>query len=114
MNTEEKKALMEAYKNRHPEMGVISLHCVATGESFLAHAQDTTASLNSICWKLENGYHPNRILLGRWKQYKRDGFVCSVLKRLDYDDPQKDQRAKLQTLLADCLAADANASMIWK
>ncbi len=34
MDIKRKRELLEAYKNRHPEMGVISFHCGATGESF--------------------------------------------------------------------------------
>ena len=41
MDTKRKKELLEAYKNRHPEMGVISYRCKETGEVFLGISKDT-------------------------------------------------------------------------
>lgn len=35
MDMKRKKQLLEEYKNRRPEMGVISYRCIATNESFL-------------------------------------------------------------------------------
>lgn len=34
MDIKRKKELLEIYKNRHPEMGVISYRCRETGEVF--------------------------------------------------------------------------------
>lgn len=34
MDMKRRKELVEIYKNRHPEMGVISYRCKETGEAF--------------------------------------------------------------------------------
>ena len=47
MDKAQKKALTEEWKNRRPEMGVISLRCKETGETFLGPAKDTKAGFNS-------------------------------------------------------------------
>ena len=47
-----KKQLLEEYKNRRPEMGVIALTCRQTGESFLGASKNTQADFNSLCFKL--------------------------------------------------------------
>ena len=41
MDIKRKKELLEAYRNRHPEMGVISYRCKETGELFLGISNDT-------------------------------------------------------------------------
>ena len=45
MDTKRKKELLQQWKNRHPEMGVISFRCKKTGESFLGISKDTKADL---------------------------------------------------------------------
>lgn len=60
MDIKRKRELLEAYKNRHPEMGVISFHCGATGESFLTTATDIPAKFNGIRFQLSAGSCPNK------------------------------------------------------
>ena len=69
MDKAQKKALTEEWKNRRPEMGVISLRCRETGEVFLGTAKDTKAAFNSVRAKLSGGLHPNKRLMELWKQY---------------------------------------------
>lgn len=57
MDINRKKELMEAYKNRRPEMGVVSVRCLATGESFLGTSSDTRATMNGIRVKLNGGLY---------------------------------------------------------
>lgn len=114
MDMKRKKELLEAYKNRRPEMGVISLKCKATGESFLGISTDTKADFNSNRAKLAMNYHPNKRLQALWNEHGEDGFICSVLKTLEYKDPAEDQTAKLEALRAQCFAADPQAGRIWR
>ena len=114
MDREQKKALTEAWKNRHPEMGVISLKCTKTGETFLGIAKDTRAALNSARAKLNGGIHPNKHLLELWKQYGEAGFALSVAAVLDYEDPNEDHSDELETLRELCLAENEQAVKLWK
>lgn len=114
MDKNRRKELLEAYRNRMPEMGVISLRCTATGETFLGTSTDIPASFNSVRVKLGSGFHPNRHLLDLWKQYGQAGFEFSVAKTLKYDDPTEDHSAQLEELRDACLAADPLAKKIWK
>ena len=114
MDKAQKKALAEEWKNRRPEMGVISLRCKETGEAFLGTAADTKAGFNSIRAKLSGGLHPNRRLQELWKQYGEAGFEFSVAAVLEYEDPAEDHREELETLREICLAEDPKASKIWK
>lgn len=114
MDQQRKKELLEAYKSRHPEMGVIALLCGATGETFLEISRDIPATMNGIRVKLNAGFHPNRHLLELWKTYGEEGFTFSVAKTLKYEDPAEDHRRELETLREECLAADPKAQKLWK
>lgn len=114
MDMKRKKELLEAYKNRHPEMGVISFKCIATGESFLGISTDTKADFNSNQAKLAMNYHPNRRLQALWNEYGHEGFECSVLKRLEYENKDDNQNEKLEALRERCLSEDPKAGRIWR
>ena len=114
MDKAQKKALAEAWKTRRPEMGVISLRCRETGETFLGPAKDTKAGFNRIRAKLSGGLHPNKRLQELWKQYGEEGFELSVAAVLEYEDPLEDHTEELETLRDLCLAENPGAAKIWK
>lgn len=114
MDKNRKKQLLEEYKNRAPEMGVISLRCKATGESFLSGSKDTKADFNSTRCKLDSNFFPNKRLLELWNQYGESGFELSVLRILKYEDPKADHSPELEKLLIQCLEADNMAMRIWR
>ena len=114
MDAKRKKELLEAYQNRRPDMGVISLRCTATGESFLGISKDIPAGFNSVCFKLSSGGYPNRRLQSLWNQYGEAGFERAVLRTLQYDDPHKDHMPELEKLLSLGLAGDPQAALLWK
>lgn len=114
MDKTQKKALVEEWKNRRPEMGVISLRCKETGETFLGIAKDTKAGFNSVRAKLAGGIHPNRRLMELWKQYGEEGFEFSVAAVLEYEDPLEDHTEELETLRDLCLAENERAVKLWK
>ena len=71
MDTKRKKELLQQWKNRRPEMGVISFRCKKTGESFLGISKDTKADFNSNRFKLSGGLRVQVILLSPEKQTLR-------------------------------------------
>lgn len=83
MDTERKKQLMMEYKNRRPEMGVISLKCKATGEAFLGTSEDTRTAFNSISARLSGLSHPNKRLQELWNKYGAEGFEQKVIRVLN-------------------------------
>lgn len=114
MDIKRKKELLEVYKSRRPEMGVISYCCKETGEVFLGISKDTKADFNSINVRLAANWHPNKQLQELWNKYGQEGFELSVIKVLEYDDPSKDYTAKLEGLREHCLAANSDARKIWR
>lgn len=114
MDMKRKKELLEAYKNRHPEKGVICITCVATREQFLNPSNDTTADFNGIRFQLGAGNHPNKALQSLWNQYGEAGFDFTVCQILKYENPEEGYSDKLEKLLKECLANNPQARRIWK
>ncbi len=114
MDKMRRKELQLEWKNRHPEMGIISVRCSATGEIFLGTSKDTRASFNSNRMKLSTRNHPNKQLQAMWNQYGEDAFEWSVYKLLKYENPEEDQTEKLPELLEQCLEEMPQAGKIWK
>lgn len=114
MDIKRKKELLEDYKNRCPEMGVISYRCKETDEAFLGISKDTKAGFNSTSVKLEMNGHPNKRLQELWNSYGSEGFELSVIKVLKYEDPHEDHTEELETLREQCLAADPKTRRIWR
>ena len=105
MDREKRRELMESYKSRHPEMGVVAIRCTATGDVFVGASKDTKADINSNRFKLASGSHRNRELAQLWSRY-----VESVL---DYDDPAEDHGEELEALVVQALTK-YNAKRIWR
>lgn len=114
MDTRRKRELLESYKSRRPEMGVISYHCKETGDVFLDTSRDTKASFNSTNFKLSGGSHPNKQLQMLWNQYGSEAFELSIVKVLKYKDPHEDHTAKLEELINQCLAENPQARRVWR
>jgi hypothetical protein len=114
MDKKRRKELIANYKHRKPEMGVISYRCRETGEVFLAISKDTKSDFNSTNMKLSANWHPNKRLQELWNKYGLEGFDLDVVKVLKYDDPDEDHTGELESMRDECLAADPNASKIWR
>lgn len=114
MDAQRRRALLEQYKNRRPEMGVVCLRCTQTGDSFFKPSRDTRVDFNSLRAKLNSGLHPNRRLTELWKRHGPEGFEWSVPEVLDYGDPQEDYSEELELMCRRCMDRETKAALIWK
>lgn len=114
MDMKRRRELLEAYKNRRPQMGVISIRCLATGEVFLGTSTDTKADFNSNRAKLSMNGHPNQRLQALWNQYGESGFAFTVPETLDYENREDDHSQELETLRELLLEQDPQARRIWR
>ncbi len=114
MDIKRKKELLEAYKFRRPEMGVISYYCKETDDVFLDISRDTKASFNSINMKLSANWHPNKQLQELWNKHGPEGFKLSVVEVLNYDSPHEDHTAELEDLIEQRLAANPKSRRVWR
>lgn len=114
MQTQRKKELLQAYRDRKPEMGVISVRCNPTGKVFLGVSKDTRADYNSIQAKLRMNSHPNKALQALWNTHGEAQFTLSLLAELHYDDPHDDHSRKLEELRQQYLDRDPAAEKLWR
>lgn len=114
MNIKRKGELLDAWENRHPEMGVISFRCSVTDEIFLTTATDIPAKFNGIRFQLSAGICPNKRMQELWNKYGEDTFELQVVKYLKYDDPKEDHTEELEVLCELCLLENPNARRVWK
>lgn len=114
VDRQRRKELLASYKFRRPEMGVISYHCKASGDVFLATFKDTRASFNSTNMKLSANWHPNKLLQDLWNKNGADSFELSVVDTLKHDDPHKDHTADLEKMIESQLAANPRAKRVWR
>lgn len=114
MDKEKKRQLTMAYKTRKPDMGIISLQCTATGESFLGASKDIPADFNSIRVKLNSGFHPNKRLLELWKEYGEKGFEFTIIEKLKVEDPTEDYTDDLELMREYHLENNPKAKKIWR
>lgn len=109
MNKERKKELLEAYKNRKTEMGIIYFKCIPTQTYFLGISMDTKADLNSITVRLETSWYSNHELMNLWKEYGKVSFEIGVLEVLPYKQDQQDYQKELESLCEEKLKYIENA-----
>lgn len=114
MDKERRKQLMQEYRDRKPEMGVVSIRCNTTGDTYLGISTDTRESFNSIRGRFFLSGHPNKELQALWDRYGEDDFTFAVEQVLKYEDPKADHTRELNELYEKCLAADSSAKRIWK
>lgn len=114
MDSNRKRELRDAWKNRRPEMGVISFHCGPADETFLTAASDIPAKCSRLRFQLSAGNCPNRRMQALWDQYGEDAFSIQVVKHLEYDDPAEDHEEELELLCDLCLLEQPKAVRVWK
>ncbi|WP_251178298.1 GIY-YIG nuclease family protein [Adlercreutzia agrestimuris] len=114
MTTEKRKQLKDAYRDRHPEMGVLYFRCTPTGETFLMCATDIPAKFNRLRFQLADGLCPNKHLQQLWKEHGEAAFETGTAKALKYDDPSADYSEDLELLMELCLLDDPTAQRLWK
>ena len=128
MDAKRKKDLLLQWKNRRPEMGLISITCKSTGEMFgliaitckstgemfVDISTDTQFAFNSHRFKLSANFHPNKRLQQLWQQYGENGFDYAVVKILKYENKDDDQTEKLTLLLEEYLAQTPQARRLSK
>lgn len=109
MDIKRKKELLTEYRERRPEMGVISFRCRGADEVFLTPAADIPAKFNRIRFQLSAGSCPNKRLQALWNQYGEGAFELQTVKRLEYDNPKENHTEELETLCELCLLEEPGA-----
>ena len=105
MYREKRKQMIYEYKNRTPEMGILSYKCIHTNEVLLGTANDIKAKINSNKVKLNSGSYPNKYLQELWNKYEADSFEIKIYKRLEIKTKEDKEKTlkKLDELLENSL-----------
>ena len=100
MDRDRKKELREQYASRHPDMGVVCWE--SGGVLWAALSRDAEKDHNRSVFQLELGSWPNRELQELYKRAP-ESFRWSLMKKLDYEDPDEDHSDDLGLLMLEFL-----------
>lgn len=112
MDKSKRKEMVSEWKERHPEMGVVSVKCSATGEEFYEISKDTSVWFNRHLFELNAGQHRNKRLQELWNTYGENGFERVLVSELKYDNIDDVKSGDLNDLLELCLSDNPNAKKI--
>ena len=109
MDKNKKKELVSEWKERHPEIGVMGVKCVETGEEFYDSTKDSNHWFNRHRFELNAGNHRNKRLQELWNLYTESGFEFSMVSELEYEELSDVKVKDLKDLLELCLLENPNA-----
>ena len=101
-----RKELREQYKNRHPDMGVVTWRC--GGNIWVMATKDAKATFNGMNFQLKLGSWPGRELQEAYRA-NPEGFVWMLEKPLEYEDAQEDHSEELELLLMEFMEEHPDA-----
>jgi hypothetical protein len=86
MEKQRRREIVQAYKERKPQVGIFAVRCPVTGEAWLGSSRTLDTQQNNIWFQLRMGGHRNRPMQAAWKAYGEAAFVFEVVERLEDDD----------------------------
>jgi hypothetical protein len=81
----DRKAAIEAFKNREPRRGVFAVRCTATGGTWVGATPNLEAAHNGLWFMLRLGTHRDRALQSEWQAHGESAFHYEVLEELEPD-----------------------------
>lgn len=112
MDKQKRKNLIQAYKLRQAEMGIIQLKNTMTADRYVTISRDTQADLNSQRFKLKANWHPNKELQSQWNDVGEGAFEFSVVELLDYDETTTNHTELLEEMLIKLMDADGSLKLL--
>ena len=85
MTSQERKALVTAYKERKTVAGVFAVICTATGETWVGKSRHVDTEQNGLWFALRQGGSPFRSLQAAWAANSEADFRFEQLDRLPED-----------------------------
>ncbi len=101
MDKQNRKQLVDAYKERKKVGGVCAIVCSANGRKLLQAAPDLPGAKNKYAFFTATGACPEIALTKDWAQFGRDAFSFDVLEELEQKPEQstKEFREDLNALM---------------
>nr|WP_072514274.1 hypothetical protein [Ndongobacter massiliensis] len=67
--------------------GIFTLHCLSTGNQYLAAADDVDRAMRQCRDALDRGEFPNAVLQKEWNEYGMKDFEFGVPEQISESDP---------------------------
>jgi hypothetical protein len=111
MDGTQRKAAIDAYKERKVPAGIYAVRCAATGQCWLGKAPDLTTIQNRIWFVLRHGSSTCRSLQAAWRDHGADAFMFEVIEQLE-DEEDAYLRGRLLKSRLEHWLAELQASPI--
>ncbi|MNE61576.1 hypothetical protein D3C80_1568010 [compost metagenome] len=109
-----KKELIMEYKNKKPEMGIISYLCIPTGDLFFGGTLDVEVRIRSNNVQLSRNFHENTELQNLWNQHGIANFEVKIVQVVPYRSGVHDYRKEIFSLLENYLENNKKAKRLIK
>lgn len=85
MDKQQRRDIARAYKERKVSVGIFSLRCEPTGETWLGLSRNLDGAANSALLGLKMGSHRNKAMQAAWTAHGADAFTYAVVETPEED-----------------------------
>lgn len=85
MDKQRRRDIAREYKERKVPLGIFSLRCAPTGETWIGMSRNLDGAANSALMSLRLGSHRNAAMQAAWKAHGEAAFTYAVVESLDED-----------------------------
>lgn len=86
MTIQDRKAAVEAYRERKVRAGIYAVRCGPSGQAWVGRAPDLSTIQNRIWFALRHGGSPHRTLQAAWREQGPDAFAFEILEELEPEE----------------------------
>lgn len=83
MESERRRAIVAAYRERKSKAGIYALTCRPLNQRWVGHAPDLATIQNRLWFTLRQGAHPRPSLQAAWTAHGAETFALEVLETFD-------------------------------
>jgi hypothetical protein len=85
VDKQRRRDIAREYKERKVPIGIFSLRCEPTGETWIGSSRNLDGAANSALLGLRMGSHRNKAMQAAWTAHGGDAFVYAVVETLEED-----------------------------
>ena len=82
MDKAERKAAVDAYKERKVAAGIYAIRCVPSGECWVGQTADVSKIENRVQFSLRQGTHPHASLKAALQKHGAEAFTFDVVEEI--------------------------------
>jgi len=83
MEKQRRREIVQAYKERKPQVGVFQVRCAVTGETWIGPSRALDTQQNGIWFSLRMGGYRSKTLQAAWNAHGQEAFELSVVERFE-------------------------------